>query len=468
MRPRIHRTWETPGPQPRSNTPFFTGITISRWVIIRNRIFAYLWANVTFGFLLKDTFISGICWSILNGGNFYVDSLSTLVLLSWMLDYKSATWHLTIIFLQLTFIRQSWYTYFYDFLLEPLYFFNGFWSSAGWVCKLIAKKDWISEVYYPGKWSGIPDKERTDDALKRKQDEFFATRHAVFESWRLDKQMKYWKKAVRANMLRKYQEKDGPDTKSKGQQGQGHPRAESDAEKEIKEEARVMRERREAALDTEGRRTVQSLMKIHREHESQLSTANTKEYMAEVKDKFYNEMKALSHMLWDEIQQREAEAKESEERNRLKRARKKKRQEEEAELRAERDQEEQKEANRALVGEMYWEEVMDMQLVDRMRYGKVYQAFVKGCENLARSPDVFPPLGNYNCQKSKCTKAKKLAACRHDVEKTFRGSGQYSEEFLQQQRRTWHPDKFAGKGIFQIKAKELFQIIGQLKYGPDI
>ena len=413
-------------------------------------------------------FINGICWSILNGGNFYVDPLSTLVFLSCMLDYKPVTWHLAIIFLQLVVFRQSRYTYLYEFLLEPVYFFDTFWSSAAWVCKLIAKRQWDSEEYYNRKRGCTTIKEKTDEELKRRKDGFLASRDAAFESWRPEKQKKYWKKADEALRLRKEQQKDSLDAKSKGQQHKGHSRAESVAEKERKEEARVMGGKRKAALDAEARRTVENLMNMYREHEAELSTASTQEYKAEVKDKLYKEVKDLGEMLWDEMQQREVEAEEREERTRQELARRKKRLEEEAELRAQKDLEEQEEASKVLAGEMYWEGIMDMQWLDRIRYGRVYQVFVKGCENFARSPEVFPPFGSYSCGKERCTKYENLAVCGHNVEKTFRGSGQYSEEFLQQQRRTWHPDKFSGRGSVQVKAKELFQIIGNLKWGPDI
>ena len=70
------------------------------------------------------------------------------------------------------------------------------------------------------------------------------------------------------------------------------------------------------------------------------------------------------------------------------------------------------------------------------------------------------------CQSSKAKEP--LRACRHDLEKLLRLSGQYSREWLKAERKEWHPDKFSRRcdpdfrKEVQAKATMLFTTFGQL------
>ncbi|KAF2275751.1 uncharacterized protein EI97DRAFT_450918 [Westerdykella ornata] len=61
-----------------------------------------------------------------------------------------------------------------------------------------------------------------------------------------------------------------------------------------------------------------------------------------------------------------------------------------------------------------------------------------------------------------------LRACRHDVERFLRASGQYSKEFLRQERIRWHPDRFGRlcsadwRDDGRRLAEEMFKIIDNL------
>jgi hypothetical protein len=119
--------------------------------------------------------------------------------------------------------------------------------------------------------------------------------------------------------------------------------------------------------------------------------------------------------------------------------------------------------------EIYWEEIWDSEAEDKVKYGTAYQTFAGGCADFIASGSeaLFPPLQSFGCQEKNCIRRIKRYVCHHDVEKTFRGSGVYSEEFLQKQGRTWHPYRLVGQGETQKLATELFQMIGQLVDGPE-
>lgn len=76
------------------------------------------------------------------------------------------------------------------------------------------------------------------------------------------------------------------------------------------------------------------------------------------------------------------------------------------------------------------------------------------------------------CIQPACTIAKAdstgLRACKHDVERLFRGSGSYSYEWLRQERIRWHPDRFGAlcqpewRENGRRLSEEMFKIIGSL------
>jgi hypothetical protein len=100
----------------------------------------YYLERISLPFLVQDYVITLICWSILHGGNFYKDPLSTGAILCCFLDYISLKSFLFIALLQLTSFRQARYTYLYDFLLEPLYLFDIFWDTSEKVRSYISEK----------------------------------------------------------------------------------------------------------------------------------------------------------------------------------------------------------------------------------------------------------------------------------------------------------------------------------------
>ena len=87
---------------------------------------------------------------------------------------------------------------------------------------------------------------------------------------------------------------------------------------------------------------------------------------------------------------------------------------------------------------------------------------------------VFPhlPLAAVYCRDVSCAARKatagSLMACRHDVERLLRGSGQYSREWLRKERLAWHPDRFGRRCNADFrkelnkKAEELYMVFEQL------
>lgn len=59
----------------------------------------------------------------------------------------------------------------------------------------------------------------------------------------------------------------------------------------------------------------------------------------------------------------------------------------------------------------------------------------------------------------------KLKLCHHELERTLRGSGSYSEAWLKKERLRWHPDKFATKGNGPELGGEMFKLIQKLLEG---
>jgi len=89
-----------------------------------------------------------------------------------------------------------------------------------------------------------------------------------------------------------------------------------------------------------------------------------------------------------------------------------------------------------------------------------------------RRPDFpQPPAQICTCQLAGCVQRKTdkgLRACRHDMEKLLRASGEYSMAWLRKERLAWHPDRFArrcapgSREVLVGMATEMFEIYDEL------
>ncbi|KAN0119169.1 hypothetical protein V8E51_001377 [Hyaloscypha variabilis] len=201
-------------------------------------------------------------------------------------------------------------------------------------------------------------------------------------------------------------------------------RAGSGTNGEPPEGAEDVRAQTQAKSNAEARLAMQTLIQSHEEHEARRTLTETENERTEVKENFYQETVSLLKKLCEDIEQREAEAEAKLERDRLERLRKQRPRQEEAELDAEREKQHQKERSQVL-----------RERNDRVLYGSAYTWFARGCEQLSQLTKSVPPLGNFDRKKGNCTGGDKLGVCHHDIEKPFRGSGFYSQEFLQSQQR---------------------------------
>lgn len=103
---------------------------------------------------------------------------------------------------------------------------------------------------------------------------------------------------------------------------------------------------------------------------------------------------------------------------------------------------------------------------DREKYGFQYHRWAKACETFFEDKEApFPRPHRYGCKQKRCIRGDKLNICHHDVEKTLRGSGMYSEKWLRKERLRWHPDKFSGRPEVRDEAQELFQLIERVREG---
>jgi len=84
----------------------------------------------------------------------------------------------------------------------------------------------------------------------------------------------------------------------------------------------------------------------------------------------------------------------------------------------------------------------------------------------------MPPRKACFCTETSCLLRKNeegsLMACRHDIERLLRASGQYSLSWLRKESLEWHPDRFGlrcdvdVRAILRGKSTQLFVIFGEL------
>lgn len=85
----------------------------------------------------------------------------------------------------------------------------------------------------------------------------------------------------------------------------------------------------------------------------------------------------------------------------------------------------------------------------------------------------FPPLRDYmsECANAACQRLRtttQIGICVHDLHTLLEGSGQYSYDWLKEERNVWHPDKFARycqpshKEQLKISVQEVFVLYGIL------
>ena len=93
-------------------------------------------------------------------------------------------------------------------------------------------------------------------------------------------------------------------------------------------------------------------------------------------------------------------------------------------------------------------------------------AFVNSYELLVQpgSTSNFPVI-DFSDACDSCAKRPKTGYCVHDVEKIFRGSLQFSEQFVKKEMRRWHPDRWVGRGVAQVQAQEIFTMLGSILEG---
>lgn len=85
----------------------------------------------------------------------------------------------------------------------------------------------------------------------------------------------------------------------------------------------------------------------------------------------------------------------------------------------------------------------------------------------------FPPLRGYmnECANAACQALRtttQTGICVHDLHTSLERSGQYSYDWLKEERNVWHPDKFARycqpshKEQLKVSAHEVFVLYGVL------
>jgi hypothetical protein len=116
---------------------------------------------------------------------------------------------------------------------------------------------------------------------------------------------------------------------------------------------------------------------------------------------------------------------------------------------------------------------------DRLELKGLYQTWKRTCDPYFEKNStvvivVFPylPKNATKCTEQSCiiqkVAAGSIMACRHDVEKLYRASGNYSITFLKQERLNWHPDKVGRRSDpqkrkdFEKLATQFCQIIQEL------
>lgn len=104
------------------------------------------------------------------------------------------------------------------------------------------------------------------------------------------------------------------------------------------------------------------------------------------------------------------------------------------------------------------------QQVDAER--KIYRQWQKRCEALLSCRNTmtgFPDPPFWPCTAG-CRDNEILKACRHSIERLYRGSGSSLGEVLKQEKIRWHPDRFAkcpapSREHIVAKATEMFKIV---------
>lgn len=150
------------------------------------------------------------------------------------------------------------------------------------------------------------------------------------------------------------------------------------------------------------------------------------------------------------------------ERTRRRQADKAERQQKKAtENRAQREKE-AREAHDADAQYEHWRKFRKTETRDQLKtnYEELHRARKAYQANFPSQP--FPTIPNYDCNRQDCMHSELLGCCHHGLQKTFKGSGQYSTASLKKERTYWHPDKFSGKGDGPLKTTELFKMIQKL------
>lgn len=104
------------------------------------------------------------------------------------------------------------------------------------------------------------------------------------------------------------------------------------------------------------------------------------------------------------------------------------------------------------------------------RFVKHIQSLFLADRNLCDFPSLAPFMAECTLPECEQTEGDKpsVGICRHDLAKLLEGSGQYSFEWLKEQRNMWHPDRFARfchaahADRLKLQAEQMFVLYGQL------
>jgi hypothetical protein len=124
-----------------------------------------------------------------------------------------------------------------------------------------------------------------------------------------------------------------------------------------------------------------------------------------------------------------------------------------------------------LVKILYWMRIKATQDKDLLEISDDhYATLFRGWGKLTEvgSTARFPVIHNFPDKNDSCDKSPILGCCVHDVEKLLRGTGKLSEQFLKEEMRKWHPDRWVGRGKIQAQAQELFTMMALILEGDVI
>jgi hypothetical protein len=518
---------------------------------------------ISLEFLGHAIILTFLCWSIFDGGNFYKDPLSTVTIALFCLKYITLNEFLGISFLQLLLLRQSRYTYFYNFLLKPLYFTSCFWSSLWWVTEVLVEGwwsfkrspngnrleliplkrhffqdglDWLERWRQEEQPGYAENKEEVEEVRVRELRERAAaiekSRHAptvdkVEDVWSLlitnairterqvsatncmvgkenDEGKKLLEQAIKEEAVHIQQliddlsgtyETDSVLNATATLKGRLTAHVEAFNWKQLKADLTECMAKTRRGTDTQRMQSLRA-MRDHRPiyHAQKQKEREWEEKIAtHMLPEMINLMKQLEFTLKGTNLPAEKDianarfdfdcrlltlkydpkaAKEEDELDKLKKEFEEERKQAEAVQKMEEQTLRQRfECLRSFWAEEYWTRIMDSQEGDEVRYGSDYQAFVNACDLLDGKCFInFPAIEKSKCYVYECKAVKTLGVCRHNVEKTFRGSGVYSPDFLAQQVKLWHPGNFLGNGTDDRveMAQEFFELLQSLSDGPDI